>query len=396
MKKLNDIRQSEHFELRVSPPFMWLRVRDGFPPCRFGWPETLKESYREFDSNSWQIVFRDELQGGKRLVSGDENNVRDYTEEANALLPQEPQQLYVLETQRLIRRFGKETKSYGPFLKASPGKITAIMGGSGTGKSVFLKMLCGYDIPSAELYSGGREMPVSKDVVKICGETGEDGFRHLGYVPQGDVMYPELTTSQSLRYRMRLQFGALLSDADMEQCIRHICMELLNLKEETVSKQQIGQIDWLGKYPSGGQRRRINIAHELVLEPEVLILDEPTSGLSSKDSEDLMDSLELLAKRKKLCIVMTIHQPSSEMFRKIDDLLLLVRGGKLAYYGRRDLALDWLRKSPPRKGEEVKESANEAETILNMIDVDSAPERYPAMFEEFLHQNGGGPTKYNG
>jgi ABC-type multidrug transport system ATPase subunit len=170
---------------------------------------------------------------------------------------------------------------------------------------------------------------------------------------------------------------------------------LLNLDKKTIEKQ-IGQIDWLGEYPSGGERRRINIAHELVLEPEVLVLDEPTSGLSSKDSEDLMNSLELLAKRKKICIVMTIHQPSGEMFRKIDDLLLLVRGGKLAYYGRRELALDWLRKSPPRAGDKVKESVNEAETILSMIDAKSAPERYPVMFEEFLRQNGGGPTKYNG
>lgn len=395
MRKINDIRQGEHLELLVKPPFIWLRMRDGITQCRLGRLDGKNDSpYREVDSQGWQIVFRDELLGGKRLVSSD--GAVDYTEEAMALLPREMNQLYALETQRLIRRFGKETKSYGAFLQASPGKITGIMGGSGTGKSVFLKMLCGYDVPSAELYSGGREKPALRDSVKICGETGEDGFRHLGYVPQGDVMYPELTTSQSLRYRMRLQFGMLLSEADMEQCVRHVCMDLLNLKEETIYKQQIGQIDWLGEYPSGGQRRRINIAHELVLEPRVLVLDEPTSGLSSKDSEDLMDSLELLAKEKQICIVMTIHQPSDRMFKKIDDLLLLASGGRLAYYGRRELALDWLRKNRPGMRPSGKESLNEADTIVEMVDADNAAKHYPEKFEEFLRANGGAPIKYNG
>ena len=385
-----DYCQSEHFELRHKEPFIWLRTKRGVSPCSFDSPkketkeETDKLPPRVIDDSKWHIIFREEFLE-KRLLNWE----GDLTDEAKRLLPQETKELYVLKTERLIRRFGNDVKSKGAFLLATPGEITAIMGPSGAGKSLFLKMICGYDRPSSVM-ERGEEVPMSDEAISICGDIGEDAFRHLGYVPQGDAMYPELTTRQSLRYRMKLKFGSLLTEDDITQCINHVCVELLRLKMETIEKQ-IGAMDWFGSYPSGGERRRINIAHELVLEPSVLILDEPTSGLSSSDSELVMTSLRSLATTKQICIVMTIHQPSDDMFKMIDDLLLFVGNGHLAYYGRRNLACEWLRQSPPEPGEKVVESKNEAETILKMIDNDvpSAKVRYPKLFEEFLAGRGG-------
>ena len=337
----------------------------------------------------------------KVVLSEDET---DYTAEVRELMPADMKPQYTMTTERLVRRFGpkpENIRSYGAFIQAAPGEITAIMGPSGAGKTVLLKMLCGYDQPSAVLTSsGGMDSAMVKNAIQICGLSGEAGLSRLGYVPQGDVMYPELTTEESLRYRMQLRFGNLLTESDIQQCITHSCLELLRLdgtevvitKDSTV-KKKIGQMDWQGAYPSGGQRRRINIAHELVLEPSVLVLDEPTSGLSSKDSEDLMEALFRLAKAKQLCIIMTIHQPSDNMFRKIDDLLLLVRGGRLAYYGKRALALSWIQENlkealGKEKLDKAMCSANEAEAIMNLVDTKEGGQILPSSFNGFLLKQG--------
>ncbi|MBQ7179496.1 MAG: ATP-binding cassette domain-containing protein [Victivallales bacterium] len=416
MRDNSNITESQHFLLRSAPPFIWLRAKEDGEAYSFGVPEN-ESSVRTIDWKRWHIVFREEFQvsrydahldGGmreKRLWRGEWSEDNDCTSEVKELLPAEMMMQYMLETGRLVRRFGHDVKSKGAFLMASPEELTAIMGPSGAGKSVFLKMLCGYDRPSAVLHPAGHEIPMTDDAIRICGATGENAFDYLGYVPQGDLLYPELTTEQSLRYRMKLKFGSLLTEEDISQCIEHACIELMNLDKSKL-KQQIGNIDWIGSYPSGGERRRINIAHELVLEPRVLILDEPTSGLSSQDSRDVMKALVRLAHSKQMCIIMTIHQPSMEMFRKIDDLLLLV-GGSVAYYGRRALALEWLKanglpqpepkenKALETKAEDNTAEENEADAILAMVKATEEQDRghYNRIFEEYLDDNGGVPSK---
>ena len=88
----------------------------------------------------------------------------------------------------------------------------------------------------------------------------------------------------------------------------------------------------LNKKISGGQRKRLNIALELIREPSVLFVDEPTSGLSSRDSENIMDLLNELSLKGKLVFVV-IHQPSSEIFKMFDNLMILDTGGFQIYYG---------------------------------------------------------------
>ena len=205
----------------------------------------------------------------------------------------------------------------GIFLQARPGVFTAVMGPSGCGKSVFLKMLAGCDRPSdGRIFVQGR--PLDKMIDRV------------GFVPQGDVLLPELTAEKSLNYTLEL-FAPFLNARERNAIIAHVA-DSLELKAE-VLKMRIGRNEWQGEYPSGGQRRRISLAHELVRRPDVLLLDEPTSGLSTTDGEKVMELLGNLSKSEQTTIVVTVHSPSRLMYAKFDDLLLLASGGRVCYYG---------------------------------------------------------------
>jgi len=114
---------------------------------------------------------------------------------------------------------------------------------------------------------------------------------------------------------------------------------------------------------SGGERRRVNIAHELVRNPLILLLDEPTSGLSSVDSEYVIELLLDICHEKQVVIIMTIHQPSEIIFNAFDNLLLLNKGGKLAYFGPSDEAVPYFSKY--FRPDTVK---NPAEYVLRALD----------------------------
>lgn len=387
---------SEHFGYEVVEPFFWLELPPGGPACRLFVPGNLESNriLRLDKQHPRLLIFREELL--RKCLVGDDGT--DYTEEVLANYPVPKNFQYMLKTEPLVKTIGSSVISDHPYLFARPGTITAIMGPSGAGKSVFLKMLCGYDQPSPALMADGQTRPGR---ITVCGVEGEGAFSQLGYVPQGDAMYSELTTRQSLRYRLLLKFGRLLSEQDIDRIIKYVCGELLNLKvapEEKTRRaagktkkevptidKRIGQMDSIGSYPSGGERRRINIAHELVLEPRVLILDEPTSGLSSSDSELVMAVLTNLVKAKQLTIIMTIHQPSANMFDQIDDLLLLTRGGRPAYYGPCAAARAWLAAnenflSSEERGK-IATLSNPSEAVLEYIDHETAPQCFPAAFQ---------------
>ena len=386
------ILHSAHFDYEVDEPFFWLHLPAGGRVCRLMVPGEEDNTKIVLDqAHPRLLIFREELLQ-KRLI---DDVGRDYTDEVRKLFPIQKNFQFMLKTEPLVKQIGSQIISDHPYLAARPGTITAIMGPSGAGKSVFLKMLCGYDQPSPSVDEGGRLRPAR---ITVCGVTGDEAFTQLGYVPQGDAMYPELTTREALRYRLLLKFGRRLSEEDISRIIKHVCGELLKLSVESAKQtgvrpikkklptidQRIGQMDSFGSYPSGGERRRINIAHELVLEPRVLILDEPTSGLSSSDSELVMTVLTGLVKAKQLTIVMTIHQPSANMFEQIDDLLLLAPGGRPAYYGFCKDAREWLAANATflakDKAQQISQFLNPAEAVLEYINNEAAGEHYPAAF----------------
>jgi len=197
------------------------------------------------------------------------------------------------------------------------GKLIGIMGGSGAGKSTLLNILNGNNPPSSgEVLVNGHNLHLEKKLMEGV----------IGYVPQDDLLIEELTVYQNLFYNSKLCFN----DYDDEKINELVLNTLGDLGLLETKDLKVGNS--LEKTISGGQRKRLNIALELIREPGVLFVDEPTSGLSSRDSENIMDLLKELSLKGKLVFVV-IHQPSSDIFKMFDKLLILDTGGYPIYYG---------------------------------------------------------------
>lgn len=210
-----------------------------------------------------------------------------------------------------------EEQALHPFrAKAQSGMLVGVMGASGSGKSTLLNLLSGTADPTfGHITIDG--IPVTDDKARSW----------IGLVPQEDHLLPELTVSENLYYAARLAFaqdGSAQSASRTEDCLKQL--GLWEARDLPVG-------DALHKTISGGQRKRLNIAMELIREPKVLLVDEPTSGLSSKDSELLMDLLKQMTYGGTL-VIAVIHQPSGDIFRSFDALWVLDHGGYPVFTGR--------------------------------------------------------------
>lgn len=197
------------------------------------------------------------------------------------------------------------------------GQLIGIMGASGSGKSTLLNVLNGSYPPTKGTVSING-INIYKNKEKI------DGL--IGFVSQDDLLIEELSVYQNLYFNAKLCFGNL----NAMQINRKVFKTLRNLGLSEIKDMVVGNP--LNKKISGGQRKRLNIALELIREPAILFLDEPTSGLSSRDSENIMDLLKELTLKGKL-IFTVIHQPSSDIFKMFDKLFILDQGGYLIYNG---------------------------------------------------------------
>jgi ABC transport system ATP-binding/permease protein len=200
---------------------------------------------------------------------------------------------------------------------AYPTEFVGLMGPSGAGKTTLMLALNGYTLPWA-----GRSLLNGYDLY-----TNYNTFRgNIGYVPQDDIIYRELTVWESLYYTAKLRLPADTTDAEIARRIEDVL--------ETLEIQQTRDVvigDAVRKGISGGQRKRVNLAQELITEPSLLFLDEPTSGLASEDTINVMNLLRRLADEGRT-ILLTIHQPSLEAYRKLDNVIYLFQG-RLVYYG---------------------------------------------------------------
>jgi ABC-type multidrug transport system ATPase subunit len=197
------------------------------------------------------------------------------------------------------------------------GKLIGILGASGTGKTTLLNLMSGIQKPS----SGSVKingLDVSKDSKSLEGV--------FGFVPQDDLLIEELTVFRNLYFAARQCFRGK-SKKEITSLVDHTLSTLGLLDKRNL---KVGSP--FNKVISGGQRKRLNIALELIREPSVLFLDEPTSGLSSRDSENLLDLLRELTLKGKL-VFTVIHQPSSEIFKMFDKVIILDQGGCMAYFG---------------------------------------------------------------
>ena len=155
-------------------------------------------------------------------------------------------------------------------------------------------------------------------------ECAEEGL--IGFVPQDDLLFEDLTVYENLYFNAKLCFGEF-SEHKIQEIVQKV---LTDLDIDDIAELKVG--DPLNKTISGGQRKRLNIGLELMREPAILYVDEPTSGLSSMDSETVMRLLKEQSKKGKLVVVI-IHQPSSDIFKLFDKLWILDRGGYPIYNG---------------------------------------------------------------
>lgn len=236
------------------------------------------------------------------------------------------------------------------------GAMVGIMGGSGTGKSTLFNVLTGkYQPETGTIYINGVPLDPAED--------SHAGV--IGLVPQDDMLIEELTVYQNLYYNTCLCLGNLGDD----EIKKHVDRLLNDLDLYEIKDLRVGTS--LNTVISGGQRKRLNIALELVREPAVLFVDEPTSGLSSTDSEMVMQLLKQQTVKGKIVIV-NIHQPSSDIFKLFDTLWVMDRGGYVIYNGNPIEAISYFRRMSGMAdaGEsECPECGNvDSEQILSIIE----------------------------
>lgn len=215
-------------------------------------------------------------------------------------------------------RFKNSSNGIHPFsFTAGSGELIGVMGGSGVGKSTLLNILNGsLPLKNGQILINGHDLEKERDQLEGV----------VGFVPQDDLLIEELTVYQNLYYNARLCF----SDFTEKQLKRTVMRVLMDIGLIGIRNLTVG--DPLNKFISGGQRKRLNIALELIREPAILFADEPTSGLSSMDSEMVMLLLKEQTLQGRLVIV-NIHQPSSDIYKLFDKLLIMDKGGYPIFYG---------------------------------------------------------------
>ncbi|KHN00888.1 ABC transporter G family member 21 [Glycine soja] len=202
---------------------------------------------------------------------------------------------------------------------ANPGELTAMLGPSGSGKTTLLTALAGRlagKVSGTITYNGQTDPTFVK--------------RKVGFVPQEDVLYPHLTVLETLTYAALLRLPKSLSREEKKE---HAEMVITELGLTRCRNSPVGGCMALFRGISGGERKRVSIGQEMLVNPSLLFVDEPTSGLDSTTAQ-----LIALAGRT---VVTTIHQPSSRLYRMFDKVVVLSDGYPI-YSGQAGRVMDYL------------------------------------------------------
>ncbi|GAA2601090.1 ABC transporter ATP-binding protein [Streptomyces tubercidicus] len=197
--------------------------------------------------------------------------------------------------------------------------LVAVIGPSGSGKSTLLKALTGYR-PANQ----GDVLYDNRNLYKQFAELRQ----RIGLVPQDDILHKELTVQKALRYAAKLRFPGDTAESEREARINEVLREL---KLDVHKDKRVTSL-------SGGQRKRVSVALELLTKPSLIFLDEPTSGLDPGMDRDVMQLLRGLADDGRTVLVVT-HSVAE--LALCDKLLVMAPGGGVAYFGPPDEALNF-------------------------------------------------------
>ncbi|KAG2373890.1 hypothetical protein C9374_011775 [Naegleria lovaniensis] len=250
-----------------------------------------------------------------------------------------------------------------------PGSVTAIMGPSGAGKSSLLDILAGRcktgDVRGELLVN---DKPIDYAQYK----------RMAGYVSQqDDHLMGTMTVFESIMFSAELRLPDAIPYAEKKRRVEQV-MEELGISH--IRDRKIG--DSMTRGISGGEKRRVSIACELVISPQILYCDEPTSGLDSYHAVSVMKIICELATKHNRTVIFSIHQPRSNIFEQFDNLLLL-KDGRIFYSGSAMGSLTYLSKL----GYDCPAHYNPADFLLDTMTLLSEHSKSSNKHDEILHQN---------
>ncbi|KAK1811150.1 hypothetical protein LTR12_014491 [Friedmanniomyces endolithicus] len=230
------------------------------------------------------------------------------------------------------------------------GSCWGVMGGSGAGKSTFVNVLMG-------------KMSATSGSIKINGWS-KDMHKYkklIGYVPQDDVLFPELTVRENILHSARIRLPASWRDKAIQDHVDSLiaCLQLTHVQHSRVGDARAPVI-------SGGQRKRVNIGMELAAAPMAIFLDEPTSGLDATSAATIMRLLKAIS-RLGVTTIAIIHQPREQIFYGFDQLLLLAQG-RSVYSG----ATEDVQQYFEGLGFAFPQRSNPADTLIDIITGDGA------------------------
>eukprot|EP00842_Homolaphlyctis_polyrhiza_P003323 jgi/Hompol1/3992/HPOL_000688-RA len=243
------------------------------------------------------------------------------------------------------------------------GQVVAIMGGSGAGKSTLLNTLAGRvgpgELTGSILVNGKPRNPATWQT-------------DCAYVEQDDLMYQTLTVEETLSYAARLRLPSSMSKAEKAARVSEV---IASLGLTGCRNTRIGSQDARGI--SGGERKRVSIGIELVANPRILFLDEPTSGLDAFNALNVIATIKDLAVKQNKIVLMTIHQPRTDILDLFDKIILL-SVGKMVWFGDTQAALEHF----AALGHPLPAKTNPSDHFLDVITIDQrSPELRAASME---------------
>ncbi|KAL6645478.1 hypothetical protein ACP70R_017086 [Stipagrostis hirtigluma subsp. patula] len=248
----------------------------------------------------------------------------------------------------------------------SPGEVLALMGPSGSGKTTLLSILGG-----RAAGAGAVEGSITYNDEPYCKSLKR---RMIGFVTQDDVLFTHLTVKETLTYAALLRLPRTMTRQQKEERAMDIIYELgLERCQDTM----IGGSFVRGV--SGGERKRVCIGNEILINPSLLFLDEPTSGLDSTTALRIVQLLHDIAEDGKT-VVTTIHQPSSRLFHKFDKLILLGKGC-LLYFGKASEAMPYFQSI----GCTPLIAMNPAEFLLDLANGNTNDVSVPSELDDKVH-----------